>query len=294
MELRNAALKGGVFLAVFLLVAAFTGLWSIPVPDDDGNRTSPLTVESHQPDAILAETPQERGDVTGGDGPSKTVVIDQSHNNSVTPDAISPFVARLLAAGHDVEFYTDEMAARQSFNETLANADAFVVVAPGEQYDASEQARLARFAANGGRVLLVNEPTRQSTAGPTRSTPMTNVAGAFGLGFESGYLYNLEEYDTNHRAVYATPAGDSGLTDGVDRVTMYTARPVVGGSAAVVTSDSTALSTTRRQDEYTVVAREGNAVALGDRSLLGPDYTYTSDNEVLVSNVIEFLVSGSR
>jgi len=295
MELRDSLLRVGVFLAVFAVATILTGLGSVPIPTDGPNQTAPLTVESHQPDSILAQPPEETGDVTADStGTGQTVVIDQSHNNSVTPDQISPFVTRLLSAGHEVVFYTDEMADHQSLNRTLARADAFVVVAPGEQYNTSEQARVARFADRGGRVLLVNEPTAQVGDRSTQPTPMTNLAGTFGLGFDAGYLYNLQTYDTNHRAVFAVPATEGPLTRGVDRLTVYTARPVVGGSAAVVTNGSTRLSTTRRDGAYTVLAREGNAVALGDRSLLGPDYVHTSDNEVLVSNLIEFLVSGSR
>ncbi|WP_018256352.1 DUF4350 domain-containing protein [Halomicrobium katesii] len=294
MELRDAALKAGVFVAVFLVVATLTGLGSIPVPVD-GNETAPLTVQSHQPEAILADSSAEAGEIEpDATASEKTVVIDQSHNNSVAPGDISPLVTSLTAAGHDVQFYTDAMADRQSLGETLSDADAFVVVAPNDQYNESERRRVEQFADDGGRVLLVNEPPRQAARGATASTPMTNLAGAFGLGFDGGYLYDLREYDTNHRAVYATPTSETALTEGVDRVTAYTARPVVGGSSLLDTNESTALSTTRRQARYSVLARQGNAVALGDRSLLGPDYAYTADNEVLIGNLIEFLVSGSR
>lgn len=292
MELRDAALRIGVFLAVFLTVTVLTGLGAVPVTDGGQNQSQPLTVESHQPGTILAEPSTETGDIAISDTTqSRTVVIDQSHNNSVTPDAISPLVTRLVAGGHDVQFYTDAMARNRSLDATLDDADAFVVVAPRDQYDESEQDRIVDFADEGGRVLLVNEPTSQRADGSTRPTPMTNLAGAFGLGFDDGYLYDQTQYDTNHRAVFATPAGSTPLTSGVDRVTMYTARPVVGGSPVLVTNDSTRLSTSRRAGTYTILARQDNAVALGDRSLLGPDYVYTSDNEVLVGNLIDFLVS---
>jgi len=293
MDRRDVARKAGVFVAVFVLVTAVTALGSVPIGGE--NQTEPLTVESHQPGAILAETPEEAGAVNASaDTPSKTVVIDQAHNNSVTADQIGPFVTALVEAGHDVRFYTDRTARNQTLDETLTEADAFVVVAPEDQYNESERERVVRFTEDGGRVLLVNEPARQTPNGSTPATPMTTLAGAFGLGFESGYLYDLQQYDTNYKAVYATPAESSPLTQEVERVTMATARPVVGGSAELTTRESTALSTTRRQSTYTVLAREDTVVALGDRSLLGPDYAYTADNEVLLGNLADFLVSGSR
>jgi hypothetical protein len=294
MELRDAALRVAAFLGIFLVVAVFFGLGAVPVPDGDENRTEPLTVESHQPDAILAAPQPEEGDVTvDASTTGRTIVIDQSHDNDVTADGIGPLVTKLVAAGHDVRFYTDAMANNSTLETTLADADAFVVVAPEEQYDATERAQVERFADDGGRVLLVNEPPIQGTAGATNETSMTNLASTFGLGFEAGYLYDQTDYDTNHRAVYATPAGEGGLADGVDRVTAYTARPVVGGTPVVVTNETTRLSTTRRQGTYAVLARQDNVTALGDGSLLGPDYVYTSDNEVLVGNLAEFLVTGS-
>ena len=294
MELRDAALRVAVFIGIFLVVAVFFGLGAVPVPDGDTNQTEPLTVESHQPDAILAAPQPEAGDVTvDASTTGRTVVIDRSHDNGVTADQLDPLVTKLVAAGHDVRFYTDAMANNSTLETTLSDADAFVVVAPGEQYDATERAQVERFADDGGRVLLVDEPPVQGTGGATNGTQMTNLASTFGLGFESGYLYDQTDYDTNHRAVYAVPTSDDGLTDGVDRVTAYTARPVVGGTPVVVTNETTRLSTTRRQGTYPVLARQGNVTALGDGSLLGPDYVYTSDNEVLVGNLAEFLVSGS-
>jgi len=296
MELRDIALRVGVFLVVVLAATVVTGVGAIPGPGGQANQSAPLTVESHQPESILATPPAESGEVAvDSTTTGKTIVIDQSHNNSVSPDTISPFVQRLVAAGHSIQFYTDAIARNHSLNTTLRDADAFVVVAPEEQYGPDERQQVEQFAADGGRVLLVNEPQiRTADESDPPATPLTNLAGTFGLGFDAGYLYDLTQYNTNHRDIYAYPSGAGALTEGVDRVTLHTARPVTGGSAVYTTNQTTALSETRREQSYTVLARQDNVVALGDRSLLEPEYVYTDDNEVLVGNVIDFLVSGDR
>lgn len=286
MDRHEIALRVGVFvglvIAAFLISAA--GATSI---GDGGVQSEPLTVESHQPDAILAAEPTETGAVPVSNAAAdRTVVIDQSHNNTRLSD-LDPFVEALVAAGHDVESYTGE---DRSLDATLSEADAFVVVAPETPYNRTEIDRVQQFADDGGRVLLVREPRRAGG----NETGMTELASTFGLGFRSGYLYDLDTYDVNHRDVYATPATDGPLSDDVERVTIHTGQPVIGGTPVYVSANTTALSTTRRDRSFSVVARQENVVAIGDRSILTDDYVYASDNEVLVGNVIEFLVSGSR
>ena len=125
-------------------------------------------------------------------------------------------------------------------------------------------------------ALLVAHAARR----PTRRTLL------FGGGLVAAFWLYVGIY-------YSLAQSSPLLVPYVDRVTAYTARPVVGGTPLIVTNETTRLSTTRRQGTYPVLARQGNVTALGDGSLLGPDYVYTSDNEVLVGNLAEFLVSGS-
>jgi len=140
MELRDIALRVGVFVAIVLVAALITGVGALPNAGGQTNQSTPLTVDSHQPETILATPPAERGDVAvDSTTTDKTIVIDQSHNNSVSPDAISPLVQRLVAAGHSIQFYTDAIARNHSLNTTLRDADAFVVVAPEEQYGPDER-----------------------------------------------------------------------------------------------------------------------------------------------------------
>ena len=270
----------GVVAGILLVagVVAVVGSASIPLGGGES-----VTIESHQPEAILAEPPAENGTIPVNSSiPRQTVVIDQKHQNPAISDS-SPLVEGLVAADHSVTIHESG-----SIGEKLDTADGLVVVAPKKTYSEESLDSIREFAATGGNVLLVSEPKR---VGAKPHTGMTQLASEQGLGFESGYLYNMETYNTNHQNVYAAPVDNGSLTDGVDQLTVATGHPVIGGSGAYETESTTVLSTTEREDSYTVVAQRGTVVAVGDRSLLTSEYAYNSDNNVFIGNLIEFLVS---
>lgn len=272
---RLGVVAGILFVAGVVAVA---GLVSIPVGGGES-----VTIESHQPETILAEPPAENGTIPVNSSiPRQTVVIDQKHQNPAISDS-SPLVEGLVAAGHSVTIHESG-----SIGKKLDTADGLIVVAPDETYSNESLDSIREFAATGGNVLLVSEPKQ---VGAKASTGMTQLANEQGIDFESGYLYDMETYNTNHQNVYATPVDNGSLTDGVDRLTVATGHPVIGGNGAYETESTTVLSTTERQDSYTVVAQRGTVVAVGDRSLLTSEYAYYSDNNVFIGNLIEFLVS---
>jgi hypothetical protein len=120
------------------------------------------------------------------------------------------------------------------------------------------------------------------------------VSSQFGVGVGSGYLYNMAEYDGNFQTIYASGA-DGSLGDGVDRVSLDRAAPVVAGpnaTVALTTSAETELSESGTAREYAVAARKGNVSLVGDTSILDPARLQHAENEVFVGNLVEFLVSG--
>jgi hypothetical protein len=294
----------GVFALVVLVVgAALTGPALLPASSGDA---SALSIESHQPDAILASDAPEDGTVRlDADAPAKTVVVDASHANGFEESDIAPLVASLTAAGHTVQVRERNQRSPTPLNDSLRSADAFVVVDPTRAYTESEKAGIAAFVDGGGRLLLAAEPDSQSSdilsslLGVTSSTstapaPMADLASAFRFSFGQGYLYNLASYDVNYRDVYATPAADRALVDGVSETTVHEAVPVSGGTPLLTTNESTTLSSTRRSGSYAVAARQDDVLALGDLSILSQEWVYRSDNEALAGNVAAFLVTGQK
>jgi hypothetical protein len=268
----------------------------LPTPVDNDGRVEPATSER-----------------------SKTVVIDKSHGNVVTESDLQPLVDALVSAGHEVQFYTGGSSSgigtggfssgSSEMNATLRSADAFVVVNPASTYTTGEINGIEAFSDAGGRVLMLADPVGSSSSGTSISLPIgvstgstvtpgqpTNLAANFGVSFGAGYLFDMTDNANNFQRTYAQPAGNSSLTAGVDRLVVNDATPLTTSESNRVIAESTdvQLSSTRRTGTYTVVARAGNVVTVGDTEFLQPASATLADNDAFVSNLGDFLVSGDK
>jgi hypothetical protein len=296
----TAAKLAGLFALVVVVVVG--GAAAVPFVAGSGGTTyAPVENEQFRPGAIVADESPENGEITMNSTASdKTVLIDAGHANDYAESDIQPLVTTLTRNGHTVEFYRGQ---DQRLNESLRGADAFVVANPRRPFGPGEVDGVRAFARAGGRVLLLGDPPSTGAAGglllggvERTAYRQTDVASPLGVGFDAGYLYNMEHNDANYRSVYATPSASSDLTRGVDRVVVRDAAPVLtaDGSTVLVGTAGTTLSTTRRSGEYAVAVRRGDVVAVGDTDFLAPEDVYAADNEVLVGNLADFLVSGDR
>jgi len=292
------------FFAAVVVLAAVVGTAVVGGGSQSAPEVSQLNAASFNSDEAVATPADESGDLSmTADASGTVVVIDVAHAGRIDREALTPLVSTLTENGATVRYHVGERQRGSPLNESLRSADAFVVLGAEQRYTKSELNGLAAFSDAGGRVLLLNEPSQASPAGlglfsPVASDsvtkPMAPLASQYGLSYGNGYLYNMHEYDTNYRNVYATPASDTGLTEGVDRAVFYAAVPIQGGDAAVTATEQTTLSQTRRQDTYGVVARSGNVVAVGDTNVFTQEFLYRADNEQLVGNLLDFLVSGEK
>lgn len=293
----------GKRLALVVVVALVVGAaFSTPLRNPEAATVGEsLSVPSHQPDAILATTPEETGELSVNGTGQKHVVVDAAHENDFERSSIAPMIDALTESGHTVTFYRGDRGS--SFNETLRSADALVVLSPQQPYTATERAGLDAFADAGGRVLLAGEPPSQESAfsslfgprtGQSATAPLTGLASSFGFGFGDSYVYDLQSYDGNYRNVYATPTDESTVGDGVGQVTVHEATTVSGGTPLLETKASTKLASTRDADTYALAARDGNVVVLGDASVLDTEWVQRNDNEAFVSGLLEFVVSGDK
>ncbi|MXR20613.1 DUF4350 domain-containing protein [Halobacterium bonnevillei] len=314
MRTRDVARGIGVVavVAIVVLAATVAGGLLVSSPTNVGEAPTP---DAYDTGSLDASPIASDGDVTAPDGESKTVVVDVSHGNDVSEDAIQPFVDALVESGHEVRFYggsssTGIGAPTQSgspFNETLRSADALVVVSPAATYDDDEAAGVEAFADAGGRVLLAADPPTTTTSDQPISIPgldtggsvsaagqPANLAGQFDVTFGNGYLYDMADNANNFQHVYAS--GDGGIADGVEDAILGGAVPLrTGPDASVVLSvGDAALSTTRETGSYAVAARTGNVIAVGDTDVLTSGMATTGDNDVLASNLAAFLVSGDK
>jgi hypothetical protein len=299
MALDDVASRLGYVLIVALVVGA--GVSVATGTSGSAATADPLEVASHQPNAILADRAPETGELSlPGDIPSKHVVVDAAHGNTVQRSAVGPMIGALTEQGHTVSFYRG--GRETTLNATLRSADAFVALSPQQSYTASERAGLEAFAEAGGRVLLAGEPPSQtmsvaSILGVPQSSSqgaMNGLASSFGFSLGDGYLYDLERYDVNYRSVYATPTSSASLAPETTEVTVHEATTVRGGTPILHTIETAKPTTDRESGHHAVAARDGDVVVLGDASLLDSEWTARNDNEVFVSGLLEFLVTGDK
>jgi hypothetical protein len=303
----------GTFVAVFVLVVGAVSVGGLVVSDDT---PQPPEVETDHwdPETVIPEQAPDGGEITMDSTESgKTIVVNTGssptagfgmgqslpirddgtdHRLSVgslggVDRSVSPLVSALVENGHEVVFYDGGPTSNVKLSQTLEDADAFLTVGSAT-YTPTERNTLEQFVDGGGRTLIVSNP------GSTGD--VAQIASAGGLYTDPGYLYNLEQNDNNHLGVYAEPAGDSSLTDGVDRVVLRGATPVgsSSGDAVLETTNGTTLSTTRKAGTYGVAARNDNVAVIGDAAFLTPENVHRVDNDVLAGNLADFLVTGEE
>jgi len=295
--------------AVFVVIVAVIVGGAAVVPyalgsaGDTGSDSVSVENQQFQPDTILPDETPEQGEITmESDASGKTVLVDVGHENGISETQLEPMLSTLVENGHQVRFYRGQ---RQSLNESLRSADAFVVASPRQRYTSDELAGVEAFTDAGGRVLVMGDPPSVQISGgllfglgsfqPTG--PRTTALGStYGVTYGSGYLYDMETNDNNYKSIFAEPAANTGLAAGVDRVVMREAVPLrtAGATRVLVGSDGTHLSTTRDAGSYAVLARNGNVTAVGDTDFVTRENAYDADNEVLIGNLADFLVDGEK
>mgnify|MGYP000229967291 CR=1 FL=1 len=294
-------LRAVFFVGVLVVAGVFGAVTG--GPGGSAPAVDELDAPSFNADEMVATAPEDAGELTmSADASGEVVVIDAGHGADIKREALAPMVTTLTENGATVKYHVGRRNGGRSLNASLAEADAFVVLGAQSRYTEAELDGLRAFSDAGGRVLVMNEPEKMSPAVslfgiPTGSSavpsPLGPVLSQYGMAYDNGYLFTQGEDTLNYRAVAATPTGDGDLTEGVDRVVLYEARPVTGAETAL-SAEGVTLSQTRREGSYGVVARSGNVVAVGDTSVATQEFLYRADNEQLVGNLLDFLVSGEK
>jgi hypothetical protein len=293
----------GVFLGALVLAVAIGSVALGAVGGNSAPAVDDANASAFNTGDAVAEVPDESGEISmSEDAEGQVVVIDTTYSSSVTPETVTPIANTLTENGATVRYSSG--GSGFGLNSTLSEADAYILIGASGPAAQSDIAGLQAFTDAGGRVVLMNEPQGGTTAalggllgsgasfGPPK--PLLPLTNEYGLSYDNGYLYNGVDNANNYRNIYATPSGSSDLTEGVDRVVMHESVGINGGQAVLTATDGTTQSTTRRSADYTVMTQTGNLVAVGDSSIVDQEYVYHADNEVLVGNLLDFLVSGDK
>lgn len=305
-QLRTLAVAFVATLGVILAGAAVAGF----VTGDGADAPPEIDVDHYHDEALIHDRDPGEADVTMSSAePSQTVVIDPGVDDTgiapadpllllgatgpdVTDRDVRPMVNVLIENGHDIEVHTGGVGGEDTtaLGADLADADAFVTFRT--DYSEEEIDDIETFVEGDGHVLLATDPDDEfEEPGPAA------LDARLGITTEPGYVYNMADNDLNYQRVYAEPTGDSELTAGVDRAVFATATPVgtaAGGSDELRPTDGAELSTTRAPTNDPLLVRNDGVVAVGDSDFLAPENAQRADNDVLIGNLADFLVTNDR
>ena len=291
-------------VAFVVLVAVIVG-GAAAVPFVSGGQSDDVTNLAERQtdiDAVTLPEAAAEGEITmDSDADSKTVLIDRAHANQLSDEKLSILVNTLVANGHEVDFVTREQARGPAWNESLRSADALLIANPNQPYTPGQLAGVEAFADAGGRVVMLSDPASIQRFGifgfgvQEQSNDDPALNSVFGISAQSGYLFNMHEYQQTFTSVYAMP-GDGPLAEGVDQVVVRDVAAVstADGQTALTAGEQTRLSTTRRADTYGVAVQSGNVSLIGDTDFLTPESAYVADNNVFIGNIADFLVTGEK
>ena len=227
----------------------------------------------------------------------KRILFDFSHRNQFTYDEIESLRNNLIWRSAEVVSleYEEDLAPQ------LTKADAFVILAPTSFYSPYEIELIEEFVHRGGRLLVVADPTRSFSeyeSGREESVILTNeILQPFQLAFRNDYVYNLRINEGNFRNIFVQPAEEHSLSSGISELVFYTSHSLDSRATMVFTSSQGSQSSLEDREKTVSVAsldKSGDVLALGDMTFMTSPYNHIADNNLLIQNIADFLMNGSR
>lgn len=282
---------------VAVAIGVVPGLLAQP-PTSSGTDPAELNNSEYSVDDIAVTAVPARGGIDPDVSGSGTVVIDQAHANDFDRAKIQPLYEAFVRAGYEVVFH-----GRGDLGPVLEDADAYVVIDPGAEFDEADTEAIREFTDTGGRVLVLAEPNTVSVetgfrgaSVVERRSRVAQIGEAYNLSFRTSYIYNQQTNDGNYKHPMASPVGDAAGEAG-ENVVLFTAARVVslrGGETILRYPQGSRSSGGDRTGRFPAAVRKGNLIAVGDSSFVGTGEYNVADNEQFISYLIEFLLSGER
>jgi len=228
-----------------------------------------------------------------------TVLIDLAHDNTFDIEELNVLTLRLISRGLTLEFLKEEgeleeellgeeeeLQEEEELAEKLAVADAFIVICPQEEFSKDERETVEEFVNNGGKLLLIADPTRRGK--------INSLSLGFGLIFEPDYLYNMKEYETNYRNIFVSEFGENEITRKLEKIALYTAGSISSDNSSIAFVDQNTLSSlieTRKELSPLALANESKVLAIHDLTFITEPYNGILDNNQLIANIADWLAS---
>jgi len=260
------------------------------------------------------------------DNISQTVLIDLAHDNNFDIEELNVLMLRLVSRGLAIKLFevegdleeellgegepeeadqdedalneeeedgeeenleeAEEGEEGEELEEELMVANAFIVVAPQEEFSSEEKETINEFVENGGKLLLIADPTRHSR--------INSLSLDFGLIFEPDYLYNMKENEINYRNIFVTEFEENEITKSLEKIAFYTTGSISsadGGIAFVDQNTFSSLVETRKKLSPIALAEESKVLAISDLTFMTEPYNGILDNNKLIANIADWLAS---
>ncbi len=273
----------------------------------------PSELPSYEHIAVPAAPSTEFSDVyEKGEG---IILIDLAHDNAFDKEELNVLILRLVSRGLTVRFLSAEDDLKRELlgtveeeeplgeeeeeplgeeeeeplveeEEELPRADAFIVVSPQSEFSKEEGETIDEFVSNGGKLLLI--------ADPTRSSQINSISLQFGLIFEPGYLYNIKENEINYRNIFVAEFKETEITKNIEKIALYTAGSISSADGGIAFTDQDTFSSlieTRQRLSPITLAQESKVLAIYDLTFITEPYNGILDNNQLITNIADWLAS---
>lgn len=213
------------------------------------------------------------------------LLVDRAFFNNYKEEEINILLARVADRGYAIEFLDD----RVQLSERLADADSFMVILPRARYSKEEVAIVEGFVSKGGKLLLIGDPGR--------THDINNLARGFGILFQPGFLYNTAEHDINFQNIFVGEFRPDDVTQGLEKIVLYTAGSIKSSGIRLALSDSNTYSSMiERTEPFSPVVKtgDGRVLAISDLTFMIPPNNAVWDNERLIANLADYLTKSER
>jgi hypothetical protein len=221
-----------------------------------------------------------------------TILLDLAHDNAFELDELGVPLSRLAARGLTIDFLAKEekeAGAEEGLEGELKGMNAFITVCPKEKFSKEEKETIRNFVEDGGKLLLVADPTRVSE--------INSLSLDFGLIFEPDYLYDMKENDANFRNIFITEFKENEITKDLEKIALYTAGSITSsdyGIAFVGGNTFSSLIETRRKLSPIALTMDSKVLAVYDFTFMTEPYNGILDNNKLISNIADWLASPTK
>jgi len=233
------------------------------------------------------------------------VIVDRAHDNTVEDADLNVLQARLAARGIETVYLRSD----DHLSDVLRQAIAIVVIAPHEPFTSSELEAISRFVEQGGRVLLIADPSRYSLLNEydeyndeqlvaiSDVAAINSLASHFGLAFADDYIYNTVKNAGNYQYVILEDLAPDSLTAGLEKVVFYAAHSIAAGEKTLITTDEhTTSSLSEQTGSLAAMSADasGQVLAISDFTFMTEPYNTSADNNRLIANLADFLAGAKR